>query len=454
MLELVRGLLINLFVLLGFAAACTLVSSWATRQQREIVAWLVGLLYGSLSVIVMLVPVVTHSGMVVDCRVGVIGTAALLGGPRTAILSLLFPCAYRIFLGGADVLPGLMEIVLACALGTLCNLWYRRRPHTLTLGQALLFSLIVGFGTNLAMSSFFMFETVMNGAAEIGIAGVIVVFFSAPVSMALLSTLVVLEQHHFEAMEMLAETERRMLHSQKMAAIGQLSHKIAHSILNSLTIIMGDAELSKGEAGVPNKVMQYMDDIIKTVHDLSQMTGELVAFANPGKLRLRRMDLSTCLVGIDRMLAQVVGSGIEVVVAKGHEVGQVEMDPNRIEQVIVHLAINASEAMSESGKLVIATAAAELSKKDRARLQAGVHEKDRHKGAFAVLSVQDTGCGMTAEVAGRIFEPFFTTKEKRDNAGLGLSTVYNIVQSHHGFIDVKTQPGAGTTVFVFFPVVT
>jgi len=86
------------------------------------------------------------------------------------------------------------------------------------------------------------------------------------------------------------------------------------------------------------------------------------------------------------------------------------------------------------------------------RLQAGVSEKKRHMGAFAMLSVQDNGCGMSRETVARIFEPFFTTKEDRDNAGLGLSTVYNIVQQHHGFIDVKSNPGKGTVFSVYFPV--
>jgi signal transduction histidine kinase len=351
------------------------------------------------------------------------------------------------------MVPGLAEIFLACALGTVCHLLHKRRRDRFALRQVLADSMVVGFGTNLALALILLSDTLMNGAAEIGFAGAAAVFLVAPVSMGLLSTLVVLEQRHLNAVESLAETERRMWHSQKMAAIGQLSHKIVHSILNYLTVIVGDAEMARHESRDPAKVNARMDSIMRTVEHMSQMTGELVAFAMPGTLRFRKMDLSKCLVGIDLMLAKVIGSGIEVEVERGRDVGVVEVDPNRIEQVLLHLAINASEAMAGAGRLTIAAAEADLSEKELVRLQAGVRERDRHRGRFAVLSVQDTGCGMADDVACRIFEPFFTTKQKGDNAGLGLSTVYNIVQLHRGFIDVHSSPGAGSTFFIYLPVI-
>ena len=100
-------------------------------------------------------------------------------------------------------------------------------------------------------------------------------------------------------------------------------------------------------------------------------------------------------------------------------------------------------------------AAAEDSEKaaELRRLQAGECEKDRHAGSFAVLSVQDTGCGMTEEVASRVFEPFFSTKGKHEKTGLGLASVYNIVRTHKGFVDIQTRPGCGTTFLVYLPVV-
>jgi len=440
---------------MGFASVCTLVSGWATRQQRKVNAWLIGLLYGGMGVVVMLVPVVTHSGMIIDCRGGVIGTAALLGGARAALASLLFPCAYRFYVGGPHLFLGLLQVLLPCLLGVACRQWALRRSRALSLRLALLFSLIVGVGTYVLLSFIYLLGPKVNSLADFGVAGVIAVVLATPVSMALLSMLVLLEQRHFNAVEALAETERRMLHSQKMAAIGQLSYRIAHSILNSLTVILSDAELAKSDASDPEQVTSHMDDIIQTVDTVSNLTGELVSFAIPGTLRLRRMELGKCLVGIERLLAKTIGKEVELVIEDaGSSACVVHVDPNRIEQMIVHLAINAAEAMSEHGRLTISVLAADLSEADRNRLQAGVYACDRHHGRFAVISVQDTGCGMTAEVVDRIFDPFFTTKTSRENAGLGLTTVYNIVQQHRGFIDVKTHLGQGSTFLVYFPIIT
>ena len=451
--ELVKGLVTNLFVLLGFAAVCTLVSSWAIRRHQTASAWLVGLLYGGMCVVVMLVPVVTHSGWIVDCRAGVIGTAALLGGPVTGLMSLGFPLAYQFYVGGDRDIFGMFEVVFACAFGLLCHLWLRREEKVMSVRLAVICSVMVGLLTDLALMCVLMPDIFKRGLSEIGMAGVAMVILLTPVSTLLLCTLVVLEKLHFEAMETLAETERRMLHSQKMAAIGQLSHKIAHNILNSLTVIAGNAELAKKESHAPATITDCMEGIIKTVNSLSTLTGELVAFAAPGMLRFRRMDISKCLLGIENMLAKVIGTGIEVVVKGDPVVGDVMLDPNRIEQVIMHLAINAVEAMSGHGRLTITAVPADLSEQERTRLLAGVNEKKHLPKKLAILSVSDTGCGMSPEVVSRMFEPFFTTKEGQDNAGLGLSTVYNIVQHHHGFVDVQSRLGHGTTVLIYFPVV-
>jgi len=237
----------------------------------------------------------------------------------------------------------------------------------------------------------------------------------------------------------LAETERRMLGSQKMAAIGQLAYRVAHTMLNALTVIQNRAELTKADPRSPKRVVANMDEVIRTVGTVSNLMGELVAFAIPDALRLRQMRLDTCLEGVERLLGKTIGE-------------EVTIDPNRIEQLIVHLAINAVEAVAGRGQITISTYEISLSEEERTRLMAGLPACERHQGRFAVLEVRDTGCGMTAETAGRIFEPFFTTKADRKNAGLGLPTVYAIVQQHHGFIDVQTQPGCGSTFLIYLPV--
>jgi signal transduction histidine kinase len=428
--------------------------AWSVLLASEVNLWLAGFLFGAMAVITMMIPLMNQKGLVVDCHVGVIGSTALLGGPQAALASILFPCVYLISLGDTDLLNGLLGIVVPCVLGVLCNLWYRRRKdYWLTLRQVFVFSFLVGLGTNLAVSGYYMFEAVMNGFANIGLAGAVIIFFVSPITMALLCTLLVLEQRHSEAVLLLAETERRMLYSQKMAAIGQLAHKISHSVLNSLTLIVGEVALAKTGNMEPVRLNTCLDNINSAAECLSKVTGELVAFATPGAMRYLRLDLSKCLAGVKQMLSEMSGPDIQIVVKGEHAAGLVDVDPDRIEQVIMHLAVNALEAMSNPGRISVTVAAANLSARDHARIQSGVHRKNLHHGTFAVLSVQDTGCGMTEEVVHRIFEPFFTTKERRENVGLGLSTVYNIVQRHHGFIDIKSSLGAGTGVHVYLPVV-
>lgn len=439
---------------MGVVALCTILSGWIIhRYRKKTSAWLTGLLFGAMCVAVMLVPVEMHAGFFVDCRVAVIGVAALIGGPVTGLTSLIFPALYRLYIGGDRVLFGLLELFFACAFGILVHLVLLRSRQKVSIGCALLSSLEVGFLTDVAMMCAFMPEIFHLGRPELGVPGMIVVLLAAPLSMALLVSVIMLEKRHFRAMDSMAETERRLLHSQKMAAIGELSNKIAHNILNSLAVILGYAEVAKNEKNISSVLTDCMEAIIQSANSMTRLTGELVAFASPGMFRFQKMELSTCLLGVENMLAKVIGSELEVVVKKDQSAGMVMMDLNRIEQVILHLAINAAEAMGGHGRLTIAVAPAHLSANAQLRLQAGENERDRHKGHFAVLSVQDTGRGMTPEMIERIFEPFFTTKENRGNAGLGLSTVYTIIQHHHGFIDVKSEIGCGSTFLIYFPVV-
>lgn len=450
--EFIRGLITNLFVLLGFAAVCTVFRGWALLRRRTLAPWAVGLLYGVMSVVVMLAPVVTHSGLTVDCRGGVLGTAALLLGPPAALACLLPPFAYRLALGPPHLLLGAGSLLLPVLLGTLAHLRQRRRDRAWTPRQAVPCSLRVGLGTNLLLALSAFCGGGMS-ALDIGVAEALAALLVTPVSMALLSALVLSEQRHITAVERLAETERRMLGSQKMAAIGQLSYRVAHTVLNALTVIQNHAELTKTDPENPKRVADSMDEIIRTVDTVSNLTGELVAFAIPGALRLRRMRLGMCLVGVERLLDKTIGKEVELVIRQGDaEGGTVTIDPNRIEQLIVHLAINAAEAVAGRGQITISTYETSLSEEERGRLMVGLPACERRQGRFAVLAVRDNGCGMTAEVVDRIFEPFFTTKADRENAGLGLPTVYAIVQQHHGFIDVQTRPGHGSTFLVYLPV--
>lgn len=450
--EIVRGVAVNVFLLLGFVSACSLASGWMVRHDEKINVCLMGFLFGMMAMVSMFCPVLMRSGLHLDCRAGVIGAAALLGGAGMALPSLVLPVCYRLSQGGWGMGPGICEMLFAATLGMACHAWFRRAGERLSMQDMLFGAAIVGFGTDLLMLVCFMPDS-SRLYAELGLGGFLALHLLIPVSMALLGAFILREQYHDELLDAVVAGERKVFHSQKMAAVGQFSHRVAHSVLNALAVILGNAELAKVEAGEKGGVRPIMDNIIASVNSLSALTGQLVAFSTPCELRFHRIDLSKCLVGVEQLVSKVIASGIEVEIRNSRSVGIVNVDPDLVEQSIVHMAINAADAMEGQGRLVISTGSCELSRAERRRLQAHLPEAERHDGAFAVLSVQDTGCGMSDEVRERIFEPFFSTKGRHVNAGLGLATVFSIVQKHRGMIDVRTRPGEGTTFLLYFPVV-
>ena len=449
--DLSQGAVINLFVLLGFVALISMTRAWITTRLRSFPRWVSGFMFGGMAVVAMLATSTSQPGVIFDCRSGVIGTGALLLGPICALASLALPCLYRLHIGGVGVVPGLMEIILPAILGSLCHQFWRMHHRRLTLRRVVLSSLIVGGCTNVMIMGFILI-LMPNRALLIGTGSSALVILNAPLSMALFSALILLEQQHSDAVDTLADRKRRMLHSQKMAAMGQFARKVSHSYVNSLTIILGNAQLAKDTVGAPANIGKLMDPIIAAVGRMSHLAGDLLAFGSPSSLQICRMSLGKCVQEIERLLVEAMGPLIKVVVKTSENAGRVDLDPDRIEQAIMHLAINGSEAMGGEGRLTVTVTPANLSEADSRRLQATAQECDFHDGPFALLTVRDTGCGMSDETASQLFEPYFTTKAKGENAGLGLATVYGIIQGHQGYIEAETRLGHGTTFFIYLPV--
>ncbi|MDI7260099.1 MAG: PAS domain S-box protein, partial [Thermodesulfobacteriota bacterium] len=247
-----------------------------------------------------------------------------------------------------------------------------------------------------------------------------------------------------------AEEERKTLEeqlrqSQKMEGIGRLAGGIAHDFNNVLTIIKGYSQISLMDLKKGDPLIDNIEQIQKATDRAADLTRQLLAFSRRQVMEMKVVDLNTIIRNLEKMLLRIIGEDIDLATFLVDDLGGVKVDPGQMEQVIVNLAVNARDAMPSGGKLTIETANVELDEK-YARNHVAVKT-----GRYVMLSVSDTGTGMTPEVKERVFEPFYTTKEKGKGTGLGLSTVYGIVKQSGGNIWVYSELGKGTSFKIYLP---
>jgi signal transduction histidine kinase len=239
--------------------------------------------------------------------------------------------------------------------------------------------------------------------------------------------------------------ESQLRQSQKMEAVGRLAGGVAHDFNNLLTAIMGYGQLLAMRMKPEDPARRDMEEILKAATRASHLTRQLLMFSRREILQPRLLDLNAIVSDMGKMLRRLIGESIDLAVVPGDNLWAVKADPGHMEQVIMNLSVNARDAMPEGGRLTI-----ETSNIDLGEVYVGEHVGVK-PGAYVLLSVSDAGTGMDEETKARIFEPFFTTKGPESGTGLGLSTVYGIVQQWGGAIQVYTEVGWGTSFRVYLP---
>lgn len=245
--------------------------------------------------------------------------------------------------------------------------------------------------------------------------------------------------------ETLRQKEAELRQAQKMEAIGNLAGGVAHDFNNLLTVILGSSQLLALEIGPGHAAESDLQSIEEAAQRAAALTQQLLAFSRKQILKPQVVDLNQIVSKIELILRRLIGEDIELVVKPGESLGQVLVDPGQAEQILMNLAVNSRDAMPTGGRLTIETDDVVLDDSDVGKpigVAAGPH---------VMLAVTDTGVGMDALTQSRIFEPFFTTKEPGAGTGLGLSTVFGIVQQSGGTIGLSSEPGKGTTFKIYFP---
>ena len=240
--------------------------------------------------------------------------------------------------------------------------------------------------------------------------------------------------------------EEQFRQAQKMEAIGRLSGGVAHDFNNLLGVIIGYGEIVQEGTPAESPLRSCVDEMLKAGHRAAGLTRQLLAFSRQQVLDPRILDLNAVVKDMEKMLKRLIGEDIQFVASLDPALVPIKADQGQIEQAILNLAVNARDAMPEGGELTLKTSNFYMDEEFVSRYPYPVLV-----GEYVLFSVRDNGIGMDPATRARVFEPFFTTKEKGKGTGLGLSMVYGVVKQSGGYIDVMSEPGAGTCFNIYLP---
>jgi two-component system cell cycle sensor histidine kinase/response regulator CckA len=239
--------------------------------------------------------------------------------------------------------------------------------------------------------------------------------------------------------------ELQLRQAQRMEAVGRLAGGVAHDFNNLLTAVVGNTELALQQLGPDHPVSDELSEVRRAADRAASLVAQLLAFTRQQIVKPTTLDLNAVVNDGVRMLRRLIGEDVELQLDLAVESLPIQADRTQLDQVLINLAVNARDAMTDGGKLTIRTA--NVSEAE----SRGLGHPELLPGEYVLIEVRDTGCGMTPEVMRKIFEPFFSTKEIGRGTGLGLSTVYGIVKQTGGYIFADSDAGNGTTMHVYLP---
>ncbi|MGH7554879.1 MAG: ATP-binding response regulator, partial [Longimicrobiales bacterium] len=241
------------------------------------------------------------------------------------------------------------------------------------------------------------------------------------------------------------QLQEHFVQAQKMDALGRLAGGLAHDFNNLLTVISVYTDLLLNRRNRHNQLERYAGEIKKAVDNSTTLTSQLLTLSRRQLLQPRKVNLNAAIAKLEPTLRQMTGQAIELVIVPQPTIGDVNVDPSQLDQVLVNLVMNACDAMPQGGTLTIETTNMHWDEQ-RARRYAGAQT-----GGYVLLVVRDNGTGMDATTRARLFEPFFSTKSRGRGRGLGLSTVYGIISQSGGYIGVDSAPERGTMFKIYLP---
>ena len=245
------------------------------------------------------------------------------------------------------------------------------------------------------------------------------------------------------------QLQDQLCRSQRMEAFGQLAAGVAHDFNNFLTTILGYGDLLLHERQIKGMLADHVTEIRAAAGRASALTQQLLAFSRRQPLEAFVVEVNSIIANLERSLLRLIGENISVVCRLHHEKGgaYIKADPGQISQIILNLAVNARDAMPDGGQLTLETAIVDV----KSEKESPLLEDDVAPGQYVLITVVDTGTGMSEEVKAHLFEPFFTTKIEDHRSGLGLATCYGIVRQSGGNLRIGSEPDKGTTVHIYLP---